>query len=119
VGDVWGWRDGVEVWWLSWRRLPFNWEVGLINELLNVLQGFRGVEADDVWWWNAEEGGIFSLRSSYKLFWIGCFWGRRRVCWRREFLNIYGKVSGLQKLLLSLGPSYWTIYPYACQRHDP
>jgi len=45
----------------------FTWEVGLIEELLVCLQGFFfGGWGDDVWWWNPEEDGVFSVRSSYK-----------------------------------------------------
>jgi hypothetical protein len=52
-------------WALSWRRVPFDWEVGIRNGLLGVLRGFRGAEENDVWWSIPDEGRSFSVRSSY------------------------------------------------------
>jgi len=75
VGDVWGSRDGVNGWLFSPRRLLFVWEEGLINELTTVLQTFRGVQAEDVWWWNPEKGGIFWLNIHIMCYWRGWFWG--------------------------------------------
>lgn len=42
LGDLWRLRNGVGSWSLSWQRLPFMWEVGLIDELLNSLECIKG-----------------------------------------------------------------------------
>jgi hypothetical protein len=48
-------------WALSWRRVPFDWEAGIINDLLGVLRGFRGADEEDVWWLIPDEVGSFSV----------------------------------------------------------
>lgn len=63
VGEVW--VDGD--WNLTWRRSLFVWEEGLIHILLDELEGREVSEPMDSWWWKLEEGGIFSVSSSYSL----------------------------------------------------
>jgi hypothetical protein len=86
-------------WALSWRRVPFDWEVGLRNGLLGVLRGFRGAEEKDVWWSIPDEGRSFSVRSSYNK-----VLEERLLVEGGRFLIIYGSVPREQKLLLSFGP---------------
>lgn len=59
--------EGVGEWDLVWRRSPFIWEENLILELVGLLHSVRWSEAEDVWWWNPEEGGEYLVRLSYKV----------------------------------------------------
>jgi hypothetical protein len=63
VGEVW--EDGDSN--LTWRRSLFVWEEGLVHILLDELEGQEVSASVDSWWWKLEEGGIFSVSSSYSL----------------------------------------------------
>jgi hypothetical protein len=59
--------DGLVTWNFGWRREPFLWEQNLIANLLALLEGFAlGVE-NDKWWWTPDDGGTFSVSSSYRV----------------------------------------------------
>lgn len=38
----------------------------MLRELLEDLDGYRGSQGEDVWWWGLEENGCFSVNSMYK-----------------------------------------------------
>lgn len=59
-------NEGLITWNLDWRREPFLWEQNLITNLLALLDGFVLGSADDKWWWMPDDGGTFSVRSSYR-----------------------------------------------------
>jgi len=59
--------DGEVVWNFPWRRQPFLRERNLIGTLLALIGNVNlGVE-EDRWVWTPEEGGIFTVRSSYRV----------------------------------------------------
>ena len=67
VGDLWWIQDDIQGWNLSWRRQPFLWEEDLVVNLLAMLEGVVRGNEEDRWVWTPEEGGGFSVRSSYKV----------------------------------------------------
>ncbi|MCH81833.1 putative non-LTR retroelement reverse transcriptase [Trifolium medium] len=58
--------DGTLSWNFSWRRHLFAWEVALQNELMVVLNEFRLTNENDVWGWEPEKRGIFTVYSTYR-----------------------------------------------------
>jgi len=67
VGDLWKLIDGVQVWSLEWRRNLFVWENVILEDLFGVLEERGPTEGDDMWWWNAEDRGGFTVKSAYNL----------------------------------------------------
>jgi len=53
-------------WNFSWRRRLFVWEEELINNLMLDIQGFDRAPGEDEWVWKLEDGGRFSVSSTYK-----------------------------------------------------
>jgi hypothetical protein len=67
IGDLCFSIDGSINWNFVWRRQPFLWEQNLIANLLALLEGFTLGMANDIWWWTPDEGGIFSVSSTYRV----------------------------------------------------
>jgi len=65
VGDVGLLLGGTINWNLTWRRQPFLWEINLINNLLAILEGVNFGNEVDKWVWLSDDGGIFTVKSSY------------------------------------------------------
>jgi hypothetical protein len=55
------------IWRLVWRRRLFSWEEDLLNDLLGRLQQVKLSMDPDVWWWNPDAEGSFSVKSTYSL----------------------------------------------------
>jgi len=67
VRDLWSVLDGDVSWNLLRRIQPFLWEMNLIGDLLaRIDRVVLGGEADR-WVWLPEEGGAYSVRSSYRV----------------------------------------------------
>jgi hypothetical protein len=60
-------RDGGFNWVWGWRRRLFVWEDSILNNLLEVLPVVVLSEEEDVWSWELEDNGCFSVRSAYLL----------------------------------------------------
>ena len=41
-------------------------EEELLISLMEDLEGHRWENKEDMWWWKAEEGGMFTVKSCYK-----------------------------------------------------
>jgi hypothetical protein len=67
VSDFWVERDGVFNWAWGWRRRLFVWEEIILNNLLEVLPVLVLSEEEDVWRWELEDSGCFSVKSAYLL----------------------------------------------------
>lgn len=65
--DVSVMQEGVRRWNLVWRRHPFLWETNLISTLVASIEGITLGNDEDDWAWTPEEGGKFSVRSSYRV----------------------------------------------------
>jgi len=64
---MWGGFLGERVWLFEWRRELFVREKELLQNLLLRLEGVILGVNPDCWVWKSEEGGIFSIRSCYKI----------------------------------------------------
>jgi len=65
VGDIGVVTEEGLVWNFSWRRRLFVWEEELLLSLMEDLEGITMSNEDDVWRWNLEDNGIFSVKSAY------------------------------------------------------
>jgi hypothetical protein len=60
-------RDGEDSRWsFTWRRALFQWEIALLDRLLELLGVVNLTLVDDVWRWTPDPEGIFSVSSAYK-----------------------------------------------------
>jgi hypothetical protein len=66
VADLWN-TNGEEGWNLRWRRRLFEWEKALLNELLAIINLIQPNEEVDDWRWKEDEGGVFTVKSTYSL----------------------------------------------------
>lgn len=67
IGDMCDSIDGEITWNFGWRREPFIWEQNLIDNLLALLEDFTLGADMDKWWWTPDDGGNFSVNSSYRV----------------------------------------------------
>jgi len=67
IGELCISSDGLVTWNFDWRREPFLWEQNLITNLLALLDGFALGTFNDKWRWMPDDGGAFSVRSSYRV----------------------------------------------------
>jgi len=68
VGETGFWGEGGWQWNLKWRRERFQWELGLEEELLTVLDKevlYKDVK--DLITWRGDSKGIFIVKSTYSL----------------------------------------------------
>ena len=86
VGEV---LDIGMVWNFTWRRHLFMWEEEVLVTLNEDLEGVRLSNQADVWWWNLEETGVFTVKSAY-LRLEGVVLGE--VLWREEEKGVFDKL---------------------------
>ena len=65
VGELWEGEEMEITWAFTWRRPLFVWENDLLIEMMEDLNGFRGGQEEDVWWWRLEENGSFTVKSMF------------------------------------------------------
>lgn len=79
------WSEGRWSWSLSWRRNPFDREVGEMSELLyTILPTAPQNDGEDLWEWTLDGSRIYSSKSAYK--WVHAY------C---PSLDVRGKVANL------------------------
>ncbi|XP_057774834.1 uncharacterized protein LOC130993814 [Salvia miltiorrhiza] len=62
------WVGGCWVWELKWKRELFEWEKGLVNDLLVLISGVTPcVGKKDRWNWTAAKSGSYTTNSAYSL----------------------------------------------------
>jgi hypothetical protein len=54
-------------WELNWRRRLFVWENNLLNDFMILLDNVTRSTEEDRWEWRPENGGVFSVKSTYLL----------------------------------------------------
>lgn len=60
------WSNGLWVSDLPWRRPFLSREIGMVEELMNIVSTHSLTEGSpDDWIWNREEGGAYSVKSAY------------------------------------------------------
>jgi hypothetical protein len=59
------WVDDQWVWDLRWRRDLFVWELNLLDNLLEILNGSPISVAVNSWCWKHDPCGLFSIKSAY------------------------------------------------------
>jgi hypothetical protein len=65
VGEV-GLSSEVGIEWnFNWKRHLFMWEEEVLVSLKEDLEGVRLSSHADVWRWNLEEDGVFTVKSAY------------------------------------------------------
>ncbi|GAU51714.1 hypothetical protein TSUD_265630 [Trifolium subterraneum] len=67
VGEMGNWVNGDWRWDLSWRRELFVWEVGLLDDLLRVLNSYHISDALDICVWKHATAGTFTVKSAYSV----------------------------------------------------
>ena len=65
VGEVRVVVEAGREWRFRWRRHLFVWEEELLVSLMEDLEGMMWSNQEDVWRWNLEESGIFTVKSTY------------------------------------------------------
>jgi len=67
-------------------------ENDLLNNLREVVEDSRLFQEEDKWWWKAEEGGVFTRKSNYrvleKLLILEDRWSGGIIC-----SDVFGKVQ--------------------------
>lgn len=66
VGEVGVNTDVGREWLFNWRRNLFVWEEELLVSLMEDLEGMTWSVFEDVWRWNLDELGVFSVKSAYE-----------------------------------------------------
>ncbi|MCH79506.1 LINE-1 reverse transcriptase like [Trifolium medium] len=65
LNDVRVVREGVARWEWAWRRRLFIWEEELLWGLTELLPLLVLSGEEDSWYWGLEEGGVFTVKSTY------------------------------------------------------
>jgi len=98
VGEVGTFSGRDTDWSFHWRRHLFMWEEELLLSLKEDLEGMVWSQAEDVWRWNLDDMGMFSVKSAYdKLEGLALSEVRWRVEDKRVFQDLW-KTPALSKV---------------------
>ncbi|KAL8515057.1 hypothetical protein ACS0TY_013946 [Phlomoides rotata] len=62
------WCEGKWVWGFVWARSLYSREEEKVEELTSVLNSYSLTQyAQDIWYWNGEPDGTFTVKKAYKL----------------------------------------------------
>ncbi|MCH79829.1 hypothetical protein A2U01_0000587, partial [Trifolium medium] len=67
VAEVRSSHNGIVGWRLDWRRMFFEWEQVLFNDLLEIINPVSISEEEDRWGWLPERGAVFSFYSKINI----------------------------------------------------
>jgi hypothetical protein len=64
ISEVGEMEGSIWVWNLTWRRRLFQWEEGVLVQLLALVEGWCPSGTPNKWWWKLTLDGVFSVKSS-------------------------------------------------------